>query len=415
MTVNFIKGYMRLKLLRETALVSFALFTAQAAQSQPSFELVGFASVSTHGLKTTTGGGNAQVISVRTARELQAALERTDIENKAERENTPRVVQIDADIDLGEIANETPGTEIKAVGRVFVRSHTTLYASGAGATLRHGTLEVHGAHNVIIRNLKFRELWEEDPTGKYDRLGWDYLRVTNSGKVFSHHVWIDHCDFEKVYDGMVEIGHGSDLVTVSWCRFAGDDRGPQDKVSLIGHSSSSSAAAVDRGRLNVTLHHNLYENISERAPRARFGNIHFFNNLVDGARTATMSLMGAATMVENSFYKACTIATTFSHASDSASKGKGGALAIVDSRNVEPRPAPKPDSEGEAFELEHNFKGSTEPEGFRFNAPADWQWPELRKVPYVYHADPVDEVPRIVRQYAGVGKLADTDLPNVAP
>ena len=42
------------------------------------------------------------------------------------------------------------------------------------------------------------------------------------------------------------------------------------------------AAALDRGRLNVTLHHNLFENIADRAPRARFGNIHAFNILVDG-------------------------------------------------------------------------------------------------------------------------------------
>ena len=40
----------------------------------------------------------------------------------------------------------------------------------------------------------------------------------------------------------------------------GDERGPQKKVSLIGHSPS--AAAEDKGRLNVTLHHNWYENIA---------------------------------------------------------------------------------------------------------------------------------------------------------
>ena len=201
----------------------------------------------------------------------------------------------------------------------------------------------------------------------------------------------------------------------SWCRFAGDARGPQKQVSLIGHSSSENAAALDRGRLNVTLHHNLYENIDDRAPRARFGNIHVFNNCVDGAVNATISVMSAATLVENCFYKDCVIATTFSHAADSVSKGKGGALAIVNSRNVEPRPTPTPDSERSAFEIEHNFQSSTEPERFQFNAPADWKWENLHKLPYAYRADPVDAVPAIVRQYAGVGKLSDADLTKTAP
>lgn len=349
-----------------------------------------------------------------TARELQAALERTDIKKKADREEAPRVVRIDADIDLGELGNETPGSELKSVGRVLVLSNTTVYSTGAGATLRHGTLEVHGSHNVIIRNLIFRELWENDPTGKYDRFGWDYIRVVNSGKTRSHHVWIDHCDFEKVYDGMIDITHGSDLVTVSWCRFAGDARGPQKKVSLIGHSSSENAAALDRGRLNVTLHHNLFENIEDRAPRARFGNIHVFNDCVDGAANATISVMKAATLVENCFYKDCRIATTFSHAADSVTKDKDGTLAIVGSRNVEPRPAITPKTEREAFEVEHNFKGSTEPEHFQFNAPADWKWENLHKLPYTYRADPVDAVAAMVRQYAGVGKLSNADLQKTA-
>jgi pectate lyase len=259
-------------LLRAAAIAPFLLSAIHAAEPRPDFALVGFATVSAHGLGTTTGGGTAPAIGVRTARELQAALERTDLEKKAHRENTPRVVRIDAD-------------------------------------------------------------------------------------------------------------------------------------SLIGHSSSQTAAALDRGRLNVTLHHNLFENIGERAPRARFGNIHAFNNCVDGAECATLSLMGAATLVERCFYRDCRLATTFSHAGDSVSKGQGGTLLIVESRHVEPRPAPAPDSEREAFELEHNFKSSTAPERFRFNAPADWPWPDLRRVPYAYRTDPVDDVPAIVRRHAGAGKL----------
>ncbi|MDQ3813856.1 MAG: hypothetical protein M3347_07875, partial [Armatimonadota bacterium] len=207
------------------------------SSAAPSFSLIGFASVAAHGMNGTTGGGDVPATTVKTAREFQSAVERLDIKDKKLRNNSPRVVLVAADIDLGELANEKPGAQIKSVGLVQVGSNTTIVSSGEGATIRRGILDTHRAHNVIIRNLKFRDLWEEDPTGQYDSLGWDYIRITNSGQTKSHHIWVDHCDFGKVYDGMVDITHGSDLVTVSWCRFAGDERGPQKKCMLIGHSS----------------------------------------------------------------------------------------------------------------------------------------------------------------------------------
>lgn len=393
------------------ALVGEATSGAKEIQ-QPgrTFPMTGFAAVSAYGMNATTGGGSEAVIVVRTAKELQAAVERTGIDKKDPRRNSPRVVRIDADIDLGELANQKPGNELKSIGVVKVASDTTIFSLGAGATIRHGTIEVHGTHNVIIRNLNFRDLWEFDPTGKYDRFGWDYIRITNSGNTPSHHVWIDHCDFEKVYDGMIDITHGSDLITVSWCRFAGDARGPQKKVSLVGHSSSENAAATDRGRLNVTFHHNLFENIEDRAPRIRFGNAHAFNNLIVGAKNANISVTGAVTLVENCFYKDCQIATTFSHAADTDAKDKGGTIVILDSRNVEPRPAGTGGTAREESERANNFKSNADPATFLFNAPAEWRWENRHVLPYAYRADPVGDVPVFVRRDAGTGKIAEAEL-----
>ncbi|MDQ3625018.1 MAG: hypothetical protein M3463_21490 [Verrucomicrobiota bacterium] len=401
-----------------------ALLTAQAAgqsaseaalqkksgsTAAPSFELVGFAKLAAYGLNGTTGGGTARAVTVRTAAEFQAAVERSDIRNKKLRDETPRVVRVVEDIDLGELANETPGVQLTSVGIVKVRPHTTIFSTGSGASIRRGIIEIHGAHNIIIRNLKFRDLWEEDPSGEYDRLGWDYIRVTNSGKTKSHHIWIDHCDFEKAYDGLIDITHGSDLITVSWCRLAGNERGPQKKCMLIGHSSSANAAALDRGRLNVTLHHNWFENISDRAPRTRFGNVHLFNSFIDGAENATISVAGAVTLVENCFYQDARIATTFSHADDNVAAGRGGTLVIVDSCNIEPRPIPENPAR-DPFAINHHFRSSVERSALLFNPAADWAWKNRGTLPYAYHLDPVTEVPALVRQFAGTGRISDSSL-----
>jgi pectate lyase len=385
-----------------------AVFVTAAAEDpaqMPRFvedQPVGFAAVAALGVEGTTGGGDVAPIVVRDALAFRDSVEKRDIKNKAQRESTPRVVLVVGDIDLGVLANERPGKVLQQVGIVQVRSNLTIVGATGGATLRRGTLEVHGGHNVIIRNLHFRDLWEEDPTGAYDALGWDFLRISNAGQVRSHHVWIDHCDFEKAYDGLLDITHGSDLVTISWCRFAGDARGPQKKAMLIGHSSGPTAASVDRGRLNVTLHHNWFVDIEDRAPRARFGNIHAFNNLVEGARYATISVCGAVTLVEHCVYRDVRIATSFSHANDNVLKDRSGEICLDDSLNLLPRPAPAPDDEAERFEAEHNFTGTVTRSELLFNPPADWTWDDRARLPYAYDPDAPEGVAAIVRGGAGV-------------
>jgi pectate lyase len=396
----------------KTAAVGVVFFTlicaiavaTSAATSTPDFNQIGFSTVNALGDDGTTGGGNKPPIIVHNAHELQIAVERTDIKIKSMRQNTPRVVLIANDIDMGELKNTEGGTVLKDIGTVRVASFTTIYADGPGVTIRHGTLDVHGAHNVIIRNLIFRDLWEYDPTGKYDKLGWDSIRLTRESDVYTHHVWIDHCDFGKVYDGQIDIVHGSDFVTVSWCKFAGDERGPQKKVSLVGHSPNN--AAEDMGRLNVTFHHNWYENIDDRAPRVRFGNVHSFDNYINGAENATICVCGAVTLVEDNYYNDAKIATTFSHAKDTVAKERAGTIALVDCINANPRTAPSSSSSNENFERDQNFKSNVERDKLKFNEPAaTFDWPDRSKPPYVYTVDPVADVPELVKQNCGTGKF----------
>nr|BFE71150.1 hypothetical protein GCM10020092_044510 [Actinoplanes digitatis] len=73
-----------------------------------------------------------------------------------------------------------------------------------------------------------------------------------------------------MHDGASDIIRGSDLVTVSY-----NDYYDHDKTMLIG---STDTPGVDVGKLRVTVHHNRFGNVIQRAPRVRFGQVDVYNN-----------------------------------------------------------------------------------------------------------------------------------------
>lgn len=177
--------------------------------------------------------------------------------------------------------------------RIKIGSNTTIVGLGRHALIRGAWFDIRNATNIIIRNLTFRDTFDcfpqWDPTdgsqgnwnSQYDSIS---LRT-------STHVWIDHNTFEdkktddrtqpsyfgrlfQVHDGQTDITNASDLVTVSWNVYRN-----HDKVMLIGSSDSGSTAKGDVGKLNVTIHHNLFDHVNQRAPRVRFGKVHVYNNL----------------------------------------------------------------------------------------------------------------------------------------
>ncbi|WP_331155122.1 polysaccharide lyase family 1 protein [Steroidobacter sp.] len=183
--------------------------------------------------------------------------------------------------------------------RIRVGSNTTIVGVGDKAAIRGAWIDIRGTSgvansrsNIIIRNITFQDTYDCFPqwsptdgslgawNALYDSIS---LRDTNN-------VWIDHNTFEdrvtadstqpnyfgvlyQVHDGSLDITNASDLVTVSWNRFRN-----HDKVMLIGSSDST---AADRGKLRVTLHHNVFERVGQRVPRVRFGQVHLYNNYYD--------------------------------------------------------------------------------------------------------------------------------------
>ncbi|MFD0394077.1 polysaccharide lyase family 1 protein [Streptomyces nogalater] len=172
-----------------------------------------------------------------------------------------------------------------------VPANTTIVGvPGTNAGITGGSLQVKNVDNVIIRNLTFSATedcfpqW--DPTDGDDG-NWNsaYDSVTLRGAT---HVWADHNTFTdaphydkanpeyygreyQIHDGALDITGGSDLVTVERNRFT-----DHDKTMLIGSSDKDST-----GKLRVTIHHNVWKGIVQRAPLARIGQIHLYNNVYD--------------------------------------------------------------------------------------------------------------------------------------
>ncbi|MGC9535910.1 pectate lyase family protein [Streptomyces sp. UG1] len=249
-----------------TAAVLVLPQAAGAAESSP----IGFGA-------GTTGGGSASAVTVSTLAAFKSAVTGS----------AAKVVRVNGLISLS--------------GQVDVGSNTTVLGVGSSSGFTGGGLRLKNVSNVVVRNLNISK-----PVAPADG-----ITVQASTKV-----WIDHNSFsadrdhdKDHYDGLLDINHGSDHVTVSWNTFKDHFKG-----SLVGHSDNN--ASEDTGHLKVTYHHNQFSNVYSRIPSLRFGTGHFYNNHVVGADTACHSRMGAQMLVENNVFRDTKLAVTTSRSSD---------------------------------------------------------------------------------------------------
>ncbi|WP_330350609.1 pectate lyase family protein [Streptomyces sp. NBC_00582] len=225
----------------------------------------------------TTGGGSASAVTVSTLDAFKAAVTGS----------AAKVVKVNGLITLG--------------GQVDIGSNTTLLGVGSSSGFTGGGLRLKKVTNVVVRNLNISKPLKPA----------DGIEVQASTKV-----WIDHNSFsadrdhdKDHYDGLLDVNHASDYVTVSWNTFKDHFKG-----SLVGHSDNN--ASEDTGHLRVTYHHNLFSNVYSRIPSLRFGTGHFYDNYVVGAETAVHSRMGAQMLVENNVFRSTLVAVTTSRDSD---------------------------------------------------------------------------------------------------
>ncbi len=227
----------------------------------PSRELVGFGSV----MNGTPGGSAGKTVRANTADELKAYVAAEE----------PLIIEIATTLALSDQLRPKPNKTIVGLG-------TTGVLTGAGFYIKN-------SENIVIQNLTITKLTPGDN---------DAIGIENS-----RYVWVDHCDLSTslddpvgTYDGLVDITHASDFVTVSWSRMH-DHYG----VSVIGHSDTN--ADEDTGHLRVTMHHNYFQNVISATPRVRFGKVHLFNNYFENVgENAVLSLMGADVVLERNYF-----------------------------------------------------------------------------------------------------------------
>ncbi|KAI1803133.1 polysaccharide lyase family 1 protein [Daldinia bambusicola] len=211
---------------------------------------------------------------------------------------------------------------ISGSAKVHVSADKTIYGE-KGSSLTGVGLYIRRTKNVIVRNMKIAKVKAENG----DAIGIDA----------SSNVWIDHCDLsgdlslgKDDLDGLLDITHGSEWVTVS-NTYLHDHW----KASLIGHSDSN--AKEDQGTLHVTYANNHFYNTNSRAPSVRFGTLHIVNTFWDSLlATGVNTRMGAQVLIQSSAFRNCADKAVFS--ADSKETG----YAVLDdvdlggSRNTAP-------------------------------------------------------------------------------
>lgn len=143
-------------------------------------------------------------------------------------------------------------------------------APGDGITIRTAPSNTKAAlrietHDAIVRYIRFRRGPSDIKTGSQD--GFYISRSQN--------VILDHVSMSWGTDGVLDIGSGSQDVTIQW-----------SIISEGLHCSSHDEGCHSTGTLlagnvtNISLHHNLWAHDRTRAPRIEGGLIDFVNNVI---------------------------------------------------------------------------------------------------------------------------------------
>jgi pectate lyase len=269
-----------------------------------------------HQKVVVTGGRNAapqHIYTVYNGQQLVAALQEAGM--------APKIIRVVGHVDLRMSANNTvfkeyeSYTDQKYGGSINIPSNTTLVgindAQGRAARITGTTILIGSelaaapggdpeadfkawvaagkdpdlyptwTRNVIIRNLAIDTPWDVNPEDSGNAYA-DGVTISRSQNIWVDHITMSDGDTpdklasDTRHDGALDIVRGSDYVTLSNSYFT-----KHGKTTLVGNGDSGRAWS-DAGRLHVTFNGLYWHGTASRLPLVRFGQLHTFNNLVEG-------------------------------------------------------------------------------------------------------------------------------------
>jgi len=169
------------------------------------------------------------------------------------------------------------GAEIRNLSIIGVADRGILDGSG---------LKIHG-HNIIVENMTIQYVKAKDG-----------IEVNNATDV-----WIRHNSFidggrdlpeGTRFDELMSIKNNAKHVIVSWNHFKDSNR-----VLLVG-SNDELDAMPDR---RLIMHHNFIENVTQRVPLYRGGHAHIYNNYIKNVNLSASNVRSNAKIrLENNYY-----------------------------------------------------------------------------------------------------------------
>jgi pectate lyase len=172
------------------------------------------------------------------------------------------------------------GTEI------HLASNKTILGVGDKAEIVEGGFFLgEGVHNVIIRNLTISGTFVE---GDWEGKTQDFDGVQMDT---AHHVWIDHCHFHHIGDGIIDSRKDTTFLTVSW-------------NILSDHNKAFGIGWTDNVTAEITVHHNWLRDTHQRNPSTdNVLRAHLYNNWMQRIDSYGNYARGATNMVlENSVF-----------------------------------------------------------------------------------------------------------------
>lgn len=251
--------------------IAIAVISAGAVVGGVMFAQGAFAATSADGFASlnggTTGGNGGSTVTVTSLSALTTQA----------KSSTKQIVKVSGNFTCS-------ADVVVATNKTILGVGSSSGLTGCGLSLKSGT------KNVIIQNMKIAKVKASNGNG-------DAIHIDGATNV-----WVDHNDLSSdqnsgkdYYDGLCDITHAADYVTVSWNKFH-----DHYKASLVGHSDSNSSE--DTGHLRVTYHHNYFVNINSRTPSLRFGKGHVYSNYFVNGSTGVHSRMGAQMLIQNNVF-----------------------------------------------------------------------------------------------------------------